>query len=156
MEASGTMLTLAAVADNKTKYSNLDCKRAEYAAKLQETIIFPSDKDVLTMINNKVIQNCGTSRQDMKRARDVFGKNHHILQGKTVRTQVQHICKDEITLVPKSILDRYIDIALSFDIFKVNDIAFLGSIARHLKFRTAKVISNMRKSTLLEGILAVT
>lgn len=33
-EASGTMLTLSTVSNNKEKYSNLDCKRAERAAKL--------------------------------------------------------------------------------------------------------------------------
>ena len=67
-------------------------------------------------------------------ARAIFGKSRHILRGKTVRRQPEHVREDTITDVPQHILTNYGDITLSVDIYSVNRISILGTISRHLKF----------------------
>ena len=98
-ESSEKMLTITTLKGKMESYSAMDCKRAKRAAKLQEIVGYPSDKDFLWMIDNKVIRNYAITHRDIKMARDIFGKNKAIVQGKIVWQQTPHVWED-ITMVP--------------------------------------------------------
>ena len=149
-----TLLAITTVEGQKELFSGADRKRAERAYKLQEIVGYPSDKDFLQMIDNKAIQNCTVTRRDIKMARQIYGRNRSSLQGKTVRRQVPHV-REDITMIPESVLKNYKHVTLCCDIFHVNGIKFIGTISKHIKFRTARAITNMRKSTLLSTLKTI-
>lgn len=68
-------------------------------------MMYPSDKEFLKAIDNKVIQNCRVTRRDIIMAQNIFGKNKGIVQGKIVRQQTEHI-REDITLVSRHVLDN--------------------------------------------------
>ena len=152
-----TLLTIATVGNKQDKYSDADCRRAERAAKLQEIVMFPGDADFLKMLDSKTLANCKVTRRDFRMARDIYGRNEAIIKGRTTRRQPEAV-EIEITDVPRHILKNYGDVTLCVDIFYVNGIRFITSISKHIKFRTARAITNMRRSTItsaLEGIVGI-
>ena len=146
-----TLLTITTVKGQKELFSGMDRKRADRARKLQEIMGYPSEKDFLRMIDNKVMKNCAVTRRDVQIAQQIYGKGRAIIQGKTVRRQVPHV-REDILPVPDSVLKNYREITLSVDVFHVNGVRFLVTISRHLSFRTVRALNNMRKSTLLNAI----
>ena len=153
--AEETLLAIVTVKGQQGQFSGIDRKRAERAMKLQEIVGYPSDKDFLRMIDNKVMRNCSITRRDIKLARQIYGKNKAAIQGKSVRTQVRHV-REELSLVPESVLRNYKEVTLSVDVFHVNGTRFLGTISRHINHRTVQALTNMKKSTLLRSIQSIT
>ena len=148
------MMLVTTVAGKKANYSNLDVRRATAARRLQEIIGYPSTAAYLKMIDNNAIKNCPVTRRDITMANDIFGANPNEVKGKMVWVQPGHV-REDITPVPPDILDRYGEVALSIDVYYLNDCAFLRTISRHLMFRSTIAIGNMRKKTLLKKIQSI-
>ena len=87
----GTVLTMAAVRENKSNYSDQDCNRSRGARKLQETIGNISTKDLLYMIDKRLIPNCPINSDDLRATNDIFGTSTYDLKGKTVRKSGEHV-----------------------------------------------------------------
>jgi hypothetical protein len=132
----------------KMNYSNLDFKRATAARHLQNSLMYHSTKELLKMIDNNMIKNCGVTRRDVLIAEDIFGVNTHIIKGKTVRSKTPHV-RENMPPVPPEILRNYGDVSLSMDVYYINGCPFLRTIARHLKFRTSMALKDMKAGTLL-------
>ena len=66
---------MTTVANNKTKYTNNDYRRAQLARKALILIDRPSHKDFLSYLENNAIKNCPINRNDAMAALDIFGKD---------------------------------------------------------------------------------
>ena len=107
--------------------------RAKKARKLQETMGFISERDLLHMIDINLIIGSKVGRRDVIIANDIYGANTNSLKGKTVRKTEKHIREDATIDVPVYIMDRYSNISLSADIMHVNGVSFFVAISRHIK-----------------------
>ena len=63
--------------------------------------------------------------------------------------------RGEILPLPITILERYKSVTLEGDIMFINDIRFINTISRHVKFMTAEHIANAEVSTLQASIRQV-
>ena len=133
-QEEGTLLTIMSVEGNKESVSDLDCRRAEKARRLQEVTGSPTTKDLtICMINNKLIANTTVSQRDVQNAEKIYGKHTSIIKRKQTCINMDHMCKD-ITKVPFEVLDNYRDVRIYVDIMTVNGIRFFHSISRHRNF----------------------
>ena len=103
------------------------------------------------MISQNLILNFPVTVSDVARAEKFYGKDIHALKGKTTRSKPKQVVIDYMEL-PKSILESNRNITLSIDIMYVNNIPFVTTIIRHVKFTTVKVIQKRTKSQFSECI----
>ena len=69
-------------------------------------------------------------------AEDIYGPIIPYLKGKTVRCKIQHVDPIRITIVTKTILDKYKEVVICCDLMHINEIGFLDTISRHIIFAT--------------------
>ena len=139
------------VANQKKQFSRRDINRAEQAKRLQESLMYPSTKALLHMIDNNLITNCDVTRRDIRLALEIFGVNPNIVKGKMTRRQPGHV-HEYVSAVPPEILKNYRNVTLGIDVYHVNGVKFLRSISRHLMFRITKPIPNAKEKTLMKNV----
>ena len=118
------VVLVTTVEGQKKKYSQRDFRRADRARKFQEIIMFPSNKDYKSMVNNNSINNCQITRCDIELAEDIFGPNPNIIKGKTTRRQPGPVREDHEP-IPPHVRKHYLDVTLGIDIYHINGIKFL-------------------------------
>ena len=85
------------------------------------------------------------------RAEKINGPIVQMLKGKTIRTKPSTIVTDYVA-VPHTIFEDNRNVTLSVDMMFVNQIPFLTSICRHLKFTTAETLHNRTTSQLVQCV----
>ena len=105
-----------AIGVEEQQYSAVDVSRAKQAHKLQNTMGFIAERDMLHMIDNNLIVRSKVRRRDVIIANDTYGASINSLKGKTVRKTEKHVREDTTMDVPPYIMDRYSNISLSADI----------------------------------------
>ena len=90
-EDDACVFNVVTVEGQAQQYSGLDIDRAKKARKLQETIRFISERDMLHMIDHNVIVGSKVRRRDIIVAGDIYGPNNKALKGKTVCHTVGHV-----------------------------------------------------------------
>ena len=154
MKSSSVVLTINTVKENKTKFSNLDHRRAVKARKFQDIVNVPT-KELLRVIDNKLMPNCPVTRDDVKVANAIFGPSIVGLKGKTVRRTEPHVREGEVQSMPPEIMTKYKNVTLGGDIMFVNKIRFFVTISRHIQFGTVEMISDAKAATLVQCIKSV-
>jgi hypothetical protein len=149
-KCTGTVL-INTVADNKANYTARSYKQALVARKLQNVIGHPSLVSYVDIVNNNLIKNCPINGEDVLAAEDILGTNLDSLKGKTVRHGGIHV-RTEHHVVPRSIMDQHRDVTICIDIMFVNQIPFLVTISRAIKFGTVEVLKNRKHPTILQAI----
>lgn len=76
------------------------------------------------------------------------------LRGKTVRRNEPHVDLVQ-RLIPDGVLQRHKEVTICFDVMFANEIAFLVSGCRYIKFCTAEALENRRNETMLTGLKRV-
>jgi hypothetical protein len=145
-EDGGTML-VNTVAQNKTKYTNIDYSRASLARKIQMTIGRPSTSDFLHIIKNNLLPNCPITSRDILAADDIFGPDIGSIKGKTTRSTPSRVRPGMID-IPADIISHYRDITICADVMFVNKIPFLVTISRSIKFGMAEMLPNRQGKSL--------
>ena len=92
------------------------------------------------MIRENQLQNCPINVDDANRALHINGTNVDALRGKTTRTTPDHVPSNQIRPLPSEILETDRDVTLCFDIFFVDGLAFVGTVAWSLHFLTVEYI----------------
>ncbi len=146
----GTVL-VNTVQENKSNYNVRDYKEAEIARQLQDMIGRPSTRDYIKIVQMNLLPNCLITTKDIMTAEDIFGPNLGSLKGKTVHQQGEHVTTEYVDL-PMTIMSRYGDIVLCIDIILVNEIPFLMTISRCIKFGTAEMIHRRDSEQILNAI----
>lgn len=146
---------LVTVAEEKSKYSTLDCKRAEKTRELQNCLCLPSNKDLIFAIENGIINDPGITRRSVCLTNKIFGPNKFSCKGKAVQCAIKNYNTELDSEVPPHILEEYKEVTLSADIFKVNGLPFLGAISHHLGLIQCICLRRETDERLVENLLEV-
>ena len=82
-------------------------------------------------------------------AEDTYGPSIPHLKVKRVRRKIKHVDPIKITSVPKTILDKYKEVAIFCDLIQINLIGFLNTISRHIVFATGSMIKNRKVKNIV-------
>ena len=146
---------VSTVTNRKQGYSSRDIARADLAKRVQEIIGRPSTIDFISIINNNSLPNCKVTVQDIKMAEDIYGPNLGSLKGKTTRDTPSHVHIQQPDPIPTTILERYHEVTLCIDIMYINNIPFMISTSRHIKFGTAERLLNRQSQTIIKAIRGI-
>ena len=97
----------------------------------------PSEKDYGGMVSINMIKNCPIDSTDVSNARAIFGPDLASVRGKTVRRKPKSTV-EEYVAVPKELVSRHKFISIAADVYFVDGIGFLLTVAIKLKFVTVE------------------
>jgi hypothetical protein len=149
------VMAIQTVKDEQSKFSNIDCTRAEVIRKLQEVLACPSDFDLANAVEHNIIGNNPFTRRDVRIAKQIYGPDVAALKGKTVKQQSKMPREDEANDIPPLIAKEYCDVYLSLDVMHVNGIRFLILFSEHIGLIQSYCIQRNNKQKYLYGILAM-
>ena len=121
------------------------------AKKLQNMIGWPSTKNILGYIKNKIIYNFPVTRYDTLAAEESFGPDVGALKGETTRSKLFTVHGRGINILAR-VIERYKNVILSADITQVNEIPFIVKISINICFITREHIGDMKSKTLVTSI----
>jgi hypothetical protein len=130
------------VQENRSMYTKRQNKDADLATRVYELVGRPSHATFTAVIRENQLRNCPINVDDANHALHINGTNVDALRGKTTRTTPDHIPSNQIRPLPSKILEKHRDVTLCFDIFFVDGLAFVGTVARSLHFLTVEYIKN--------------
>ena len=105
---------------------------ADAARALSQTMSFPTDSTLKSMLNHHMIRNCPVTAADMDRAIQIYGNNIAVLKGKSEKKAPHQIPIQTIVEVPPNILSQNKNVTLYVDIFFVDKLVFLLTISKYL------------------------
>ena len=91
------------------------------------------------------------TREDVKRAEEIYGSNVYALKGKTTNRKVDHVVAT-ITRIPKEILKEYKNITLCIDVMFINSIKFLLTVSLNIDFIIAQYVLSKKYSGYIKPI----
>ena len=142
---------ISTVSDNEKQYHRREVEAANAAGKWYRILARPSAKKFNDLLSKNYFHNCPVQATDMRRYLDIYGPDVATLRGKTKKIQNKAISQVRITL-PPHILTNHAKVSLGIDLFFVNGIGFLHTISDKIKFRTASMLSDRRKSTIISKL----
>ena len=95
----------------------------------------PSEKDYGGMVSSNMIKNCPIDSTDVSNAREIFGPDLSSVRGETVRRKPKSVV-EEYVAVPKELVSRHKFISVEADVFFVDGMTFLLTVAIKLKLVT--------------------
>lgn len=150
----GGATLLETVEENKSLYTARDFKKAKQARDVYEMIGTPSNTDYKGICKYNLIKNLEVSVKDIDTATDIFGKDLGAVQGKSTWKKSKPVVIDYVE-IPEDILKKNKKVVVAVDIMYMNEILFLITISRTIKYITGEVLKNRSTGTLLEGLLKV-
>ena len=135
--SEGTVALVQTVRGNYEGYTKRKVLKAKEARRAQAMMGNPSEKDYKTMVSNNLIPECPITSTDITNARAIFGPDLPSVRGKTVRMTPAPGVADYVA-VPQSLVDANKAVTLAADVFFVDGIAFLLTVAQRIKFVTAE------------------
>ena len=120
-----TMHNSTTVRMNKLKYTKREVKRADEAMKLRRRLSFPADE---TIPHLQTIINIPTTRKDLARSVDIYGKDRNSIRGKATKQKTKTIYLESI-YKPSDVSQH-----LNIDIFFIDGEGYLISVLTPLDF----------------------
>ncbi len=97
----------------------------------------PSKKNFQGLVSGNLIPNCPIARSDISNARKMFGPDLASIRGKTVQRTHAPVVVDYVA-IPSQLVDANKAVTLAADMFFVDEIAFLITMSRRIKFVMAE------------------
>jgi hypothetical protein len=138
------------VKGESSKFSSIDCRRAEKIRHLQEVLACPSDYGLANAVEHNVIGNNPFTRRDIRIAKQIFGPDVPAMKGKTTKSKSKMPREDEITGLPYNIIKVYSNVHLSIDVMHVNGIKFLISYSKHIGMLQTYCVRKNNRDTILD------
>ena len=138
---------LNTVAENKKLYTKKQVEGAERARKLYQVIGFPSIRDYIHVIQTNQIKNCPVTVEDVRIAQKIFGTDIYALKGKTTRRPQRALVNDYVE-IPRELIEAQQGITLYVDVMWVDEVPFLTTLSKNLRFITVKFLPNRKAETL--------
>ena len=142
---------LNTVDENKKYYTKRQVDRAEVARKLYQVIGYPSVRDYKHIIQTNQIKNCPVTIEDINISEKIFGPDVYAIKGKSVRKKPKVVVNDYIE-IPKDLIKAHKGIVLCADIMFIDQVGFLVTMSKYIKFITIRYIKDRKKETLLEAM----
>ena len=136
-------------------YNRREVKSTMEAKRLGELLGYPSRDDVNSILVNNLIRNCPVTASDYRRAIEIYDPGLGNLKGITIRRRLELVKTEVVIAAPESILALYSSMILCADIFFVDNLIFLGTIARKLKYITATQIDGCKHKVVLSVLLQI-
>ena len=127
---------------------------AEKARTLQASLSFPSQHDFKWILQSNQIVDCPVMVQDAKIAYRIWGPNIAELKGKATQKTPTSVELD-IVQIPKEIRELHHCVSLSVDIFFVNNIPFLITLSRNVRFTTVTHLSDRLTQTIFKALRGI-
>ena len=147
---------ISTVADQKKFFSRREVQSADLARDLYRKLGRPSAAEFLSILRNNLIRNCPVTADDASRASIIYGPDVATIKGTTTRIAAAgHVPTFVAVPIPAPVLEHHANVTLCVDFFFVQGIGFLHTISRGIGFRTATLISDRNKTTILRELGAV-
>lgn len=91
------------------------------------------------------------TEEDGDNAQTILGLDIWSLKGKMVKGKAEHV-NLSLSAVPSELIRRSMEVTIFFDLMNLNEITFMVSIARDIKFYTAEEIGNHQEETIMESL----
>ncbi len=130
------MQSTTTVRENKLKYTKREVKRADEAMKLRRRLSFPADDTIPKM---QTIINIPTTRKDLVRSVDIYGKDRNSIRGKATKKKTKTIYMESI-YKPSEVSQH-----MNIDIFFIDGEGYLISVLTPLDY---VMISRIKKKIL--------
>ena len=126
---------LQTVRENRRGFNQREYERAVQARKLMHTVGAPTTSNLKSMLRQNIIMNCPVTTKDVDNAEKIFGKDVSSLKGKSTRPRPTTVI-DNYVDIPREIMENNANLELCMDIMFINEIPFLTTIDRQIKFRS--------------------
>jgi hypothetical protein len=141
---------LQTIEENLKKYSQHQIKEAHRARDLLHALSFPSIANLKKALQMNAIANCPVTIDDVTRAEDIFGPDIATLKGKTTRHKPSPYVEEVVNIPPELISEQQVHLCI--DTFFVNEIPFLTTISRHIKYRMCTLIPERKVTSYLNAL----
>ena len=98
---------ISTVEANKKLYSKRQVRNADKVKPLLAMLSYPSKKDLIAMIRNRVIGNCPLTENDVRRYFEIYGNNEGSVMGKATRKKPEHVTTESLVTIPEEIVKQY-------------------------------------------------
>ena len=126
---------LQTVRENRRGFNQREYERAVQARKLMHTVGAPTTSNLKSMLRQNVIMNCPVTTKDVDNAEKIFGKDVSSLKGKSMQPTPTTVIDDYVD-IPREIMENNANLELCMDIMFINELPFLTTIDRQIKFRS--------------------
>ena len=128
---------------NRLKYTKREVKRADEAMKLRRRLSFPADETITKL---QTIINIPTTRKDLVRSVDIYGKDRHSIRGKGTKRKTKTIYMESI--YKPSAVEQHLNI----DIFFIEGEGYLISVLTPLDYIMITRIKNRTTEALRAAV----
>ena len=135
----------------KVHFTKCQIAGAEKAWMLHASLGFPSQRDFKWIFQSNQIMECPITVQDAKIVYRIWGLNIAKLKGK-MTWKTPTLVELDIVQILKEIRELHHHVSLSVDIFFVNNIPFLITLSRNIRFTTVTHLADRRMQTILQSI----
>ena len=129
------------VAENHKGFTCQEYEGAKAVRRALGLVGYPSEREFINMVSSNMILNCPVAPQDIKNTDNIFGPDVPSMKGKFVRRCLEAVFYNYVN-IPKEILSMDTGLEVFVGVMFVNNLAFLVSVSRRLKFTTIDYIPN--------------
>ena len=105
------------VKENEAMYTKRDIKRVRDVSDIQQYLFWPKNSTVTGYINEKHINNCHLTEEDIHARQHVYGTPIPLLRGAMMRKHPKTHNRSNLVTLSKTVIDRYLKIHMFMDIF---------------------------------------
>jgi hypothetical protein len=156
-ESKDNYINVQTVQENYEGYTKCEVLKAKEACRAQGLIGNPKEGDYKSMVRGNMICNCPIAPEDITNMHAIFGPNLASIREKMVWCTPAPVVVDYVD-VPQLIAQSSKIVTLVADVFFVDDMPFLITVSRHIKFITAEYMQVRMAESLckhLEWVLQV-
>ena len=150
---SGLWSCIQTVAERKDHYTQCEIEAANLAHHFHNIIMRPSNCELMDVLIDH-INNCPITRHAIHIVKDIYGPNLGSFKGKTIHCTLPHM-PSGVDPVPSQLLKRHPGLTITVDVFFINNIPFLLSMSRGLKFMTIEFLPKRQSKTIKENINSI-
>jgi hypothetical protein len=116
------------VVENMPLFTKRQISSARQALNLQAGLGFPLIPDFKWIVKTNMLKDCPVVSQDVDVSLKIWGKQVHLLKGKTV-SEAASVVTEDVIEVPKEIRMLHKRVILAIVIFFVNGIAYFATLS---------------------------